>query len=98
MLHKHVEELAAIAVQLKELEDKERALKLQIMSEMKAEGVDTYKSDVGTVSHVTRKSYTYSEAVDKLNEQLKLKKVEEEERGIADVKITEYVQINLPKV
>lgn len=97
MLHKHAAELATVAAEIKTLKAKEEELKLKIMGEMKAAGVDTYKSDFGTVSHVTRKSYTYSPEVAKLNEALKLKKVEEEERGIAEVSVTEYVQVSLAK-
>lgn len=98
MLHKHAAELATIAAEIKTLKAKEEELKSKIMGEMKAAGVDTYKSDFGTVSHVTRKTYTYSPEVDKMSEKLKLKKVEEEERGIAEVSVTEFIQINLAKL
>lgn len=66
-------------------------LKEQVIDEMKVEGLDSYKTDYGSFSIGRRKSYTYTAAVKALEEQVKIKKVEEEEKGLADVKVTEYL-------
>lgn len=96
MLQKHVEELANLTAQSKELATKMDAVKALLLDEMKSNKLTSYKSDVGTLSYVTRKSYKYSDAVKAMEQEVKLKKVVEEETGKAQVSVTEYVQIKLP--
>lgn len=98
MLQNHAQELALLIAQSKEIEDKIAVIKTNMLAEMKADNLTTYKSDFGTVSFVTRKKYVYSDAVKKKEEEVKILKVEEEEKGIAQVSVTEFVQMNLPKV
>lgn len=94
-LNTHAAQLAAITSQMKTLEAEAKEVKSQMLDEMKAQNLTNFKSDFGTVSKVTRKKYTYSDEVATLEDQVKLKKVEEEERGLAQVSVTEYVQIKL---
>ena len=94
-LHKHAARLSEIAAQKRELQLEEDQLKQHLLQEMKAEGIKSYKSDFGSVSHVTRRRFKYSQAVRDLEDQVGLKKIEEEERGIAEVAVTEFVQVKL---
>lgn len=97
MLQEHTRLLATLTAQKNQLEETISELKANILAEMKADGLTSYKDEAGTVSYVTRKNYKYTEAVKKMEEAVKLKKVEEEETGKAQVSVTEYVQISLPK-
>lgn len=97
MLQENAELLANLTRQAKELEAQITAIKEVMVGEMKADNLTQFKSDHGTVSFVTRKKYAYTDAVTKLEQQMKLKKIEEEETGVAQVSVTEYVQISLPK-
>ena len=94
-----MQQLASTAQEKKQLEVKEKALKDALLQEIKNEGKEKETLDgVGTFTIARRTSYKYTEAVDKLNETLKLKKVEEEEKGIAEAQITEYILFKEVKV
>ena len=84
-------QLATIQAQRKVLEAQEAQLKVAIVTELVDQGVSKVENSYGkfTVSH--RKSYTYSEAVEKLAERLKLAKVKEEQKGIAKASDTTYL-------
>lgn len=84
-------QLADIAEEKKGLSIKEEAIKDLLMAEMQKEGVTKEQYEFGTVSVGHRRSYTYSDAVKKLEDKVKIKKVEEERQGIAVEKVTEYV-------
>lgn len=87
-----MQQLAEAAQERKSLEVKEKALKEALLIEIKKEGKDKETLEgVGTFTIARRTSYTYTEAVEQINEALKLKKVEEEERGLAQAQVTEYV-------
>ena len=98
MLQKHAEELATLTLESKVLDEKIKGLKSLILDEMKAQKLTSFKDEFGTVSYVTRSTYKYSDEIKQLETNVKLKKVEEEETGKAQVSITEYVQMNFPKV
>jgi hypothetical protein len=80
-----MQQLASAALERKLLEVKEKALK-------------KVPSDYGTFTIAHRTSYIYTEAVKKLEEATKLKKVEEEEKGLAEEKVTEYILFKEVKV
>lgn len=85
------EQLANAAEEIKGLKIKEEAIKGLLMAEMLKEGVTKEKYDFGTVSVGHRRSFTYSPAIKKLEDKVKMKKVEEERQGVAVEKVTEYV-------
>lgn len=84
-------DLALLQAQRKELEAKEAQVKLAIIEDMEKKGELQVVTEYGkaTISH--RKTYTYTEAVEKLNEKLKLAKVKEEQNGKATAKETTYL-------
>ncbi len=90
-VHTLARQLADTAEEIKSLKVKEEALKDLLKEEMHKEGKEKESFDFGTVSVATRKSYTYSDTVKKLEDKVKMKKVEEERQGIATEKVTEYV-------
>ena len=84
-------DLAKLQAKRKELEAQEAQIKLAIIEGMEASGELQVVTDYGkaTISH--RKTYTYTEAVQKLSEKLKLAKVKEEQSGKAKPKTTTYL-------
>lgn len=91
-------QLAEIAAEKKELSIKEEVIKEAMLAEMKKEGKEKEQFEFGTVSVATRSSYTYSEAVKKLEDKVKIKKDEEVKLGVAIPSVTEYVVFRESKV
>jgi hypothetical protein len=81
-------EYALIKATIAELEAKEKALKPEILALMEDDKVTT---DFGNFTKAKRISWTYSPKLEKLEEDLKVKKHEEEERGIAVATEKEYL-------
>ena len=90
-LNKLAEELYQLNTQKKELETKEEVLKSMLLIEMGKVKKDKESFDFGTVSVGHRRTYTYSEAVKKLEDKVKIKKDEEVKQGVAEEKVTEYL-------
>jgi len=82
---------AKLTAQLNVLKAKQEVLKLSIISEMEKGGITSEDTKYGKFTYSTRRSYTYSEAVKKLMERVKVAKVKEEAKGIAKVKETNYL-------
>lgn len=73
-----LQKYATIKVQIAALEEQEAALKLEVQKHLEEQKLEKYSSEFGTFSVVARASYTYSDAVEKANKELKeLKKKEE---------------------
>jgi hypothetical protein len=90
-------EYADLDAEIKALEAKKVALKIKIMYEMENDGETKTTTPFGTFTRASRKSYEYSEAVDKIAEKLKVAKTKEEQKGIAKVKETEYLVFTTAK-
>lgn len=90
-------QLATVQAQKAVLEAQEKALKLEILTDMEEKGESTMTNEYGkfTVSH--RTSYTYSEKVQELEEKVKVAKVKEVQKGIAKESITTYLTATLTK-
>jgi hypothetical protein len=86
-----VGELATIALEKRELANKEEVIKSALLVEMHKENLTKVPSEVGTASITTRKSYTFTDAVKKLDEKLKIKKDEEIKKGLATVTESQFV-------
>lgn len=84
-------ELATLQAQRKVLEAQEAQVKLQIIDAMEESGELQVVTEYGkaTISH--RTTYTYTEAVAKITEKLKLAKTKEEQSGKATAKETTYL-------
>lgn len=75
----------------KELEEEEKALKQQIEEVMQEEGKDREDTSFGTFTMAHRTYWKYTDKVKDLEEKVKLKKVEEEEKGLATPNETVYL-------
>lgn len=86
-----VKQLAEVAQQKKEIELQEEAIKGLLLEELRGADPEEGKTPYGKVTIARRSYYTYSDNIKKLAEEIKLKQVEEQEKGIAVEKVTEYV-------
>lgn len=76
---------------IKDLETKADFLKKAIMHDLEERGVKNEKKDFGSFSLVSKKSWKYTPAVEKLNEDLKILQLEEQEKGIAKESVSHYL-------
>lgn len=75
------EEYMLVSASIKKFEARKKALQAEIEAEL-VEG-DEVKKDYGTFKMVSRTSYEYSEDLTKLEEDLKIRKTDEQEQKIA---------------
>lgn len=92
------EQLAATAAERKDLEVKEKALKDSLLAEMKKVHHEKEETVYGTFTISRRSSYTYTPAVKALEEEVKMRKDEEQKRGLATESVTEYILFKEAKV
>lgn len=81
------EQYKTIRNQMSILEIQESELKKKIIEDMVAQG----KIKEGPITLASRKNYKYSPAVKEFEDQIKIMKVEEQEKGIATVEVTQYI-------
>ncbi len=86
-----LKEYAKLQAQIKELEGKRDQVKVEIIEGFHKEGIDKVESDFGRFTIANRTSYTYSEKVKTLETKVKLQKIKEEETGVAEPRVTEYL-------
>lgn len=79
-----LKEYAAVKKQIRDLEEQESLLKEKIIGDMVETGQSKVETVWGKFSLGTRTTYRYSDKIDAMNNKLKIAKVEEEERGIAE--------------
>lgn len=84
-------EYADIKFQTKALELREAELKKAILNDLKSQKLNKVESEFGNFTVASKNKYTYSKKIQKLEEDLKIKKNEEVEKGNAKVEVTEYI-------
>lgn len=82
---------AEVMNRIKGLETMRDQLKEEIITGLHKQKLQKVESDYGKFTISARRSYAYTEAVKKLEEKVKLAKVKEEEQGVAQEKVTEYL-------
>jgi predicted nucleic acid-binding Zn-ribbon protein len=83
--------------EFKALEEKKQALRDQIVSAMRAEKIEKDATEFGTFTIAKKTSWTYSEAVKKLEDKVKIAKVREQEKGVAKSEVIEYLRFSEKK-
>lgn len=81
-------EYAELSDTISTLEKCKEQLKSTILSSMKT---DKEQFDFGKFTKATRKSYTYSDRVKEMEENVAIQKIKEVEKGIAELKETTYL-------
>jgi hypothetical protein len=76
---------------IKDLETKADLMKKAILHDLEERGVKCEKKEFGSFSLVSKKSWKYTPAVEKLNEDLKMLQFEEQEKGIAKASESHYL-------
>ncbi len=90
-------ELVEVNSNLKELELKASVLKESILEELIKQGKDTHDGAFGKATIARRRSYEFSSGVLKAEENIKIVKQDEIERGVAKESVTEYLTFK-PKI
>jgi len=80
------EEYENIDRQIKELKKQKKALGEELAAQLNREKIDNYETDGGKFYLSMRPTYEYSEALQNLEADVKVKKKEEVESGVAIVK------------
>ena len=88
---------AILIQQRKELEDKENALKKEVQEALIEADLSTLSTSMISVVKVTKKSFTYSPAIQLLEKELKLKKSQEEIYGVAKETVKSHYMYTLSK-
>lgn len=89
-------EYSEIKLASKELAEREAKVKKEIEDMLPQEPTDI-KTPYGTFKMVVNRKWQYSPAVERLTEDLKILKVEEEEQGLATATETYGLRFNAPK-
>lgn len=84
-------EYKKLDAKLKQMEEQKQALRDEIVEGLRKEGVEKTETDYGTFTRARRVSYKYTDAVKKLEEKVKLAKVKEEQKGLAEPSEKEYL-------
>ena len=77
------EEYAVVCAQLKEIEEKKKALAKQIVEKMSLEHIDKIESPLGKFKLTMLKNWTYPDHILELAEQVKTEKAKAESTGDA---------------
>jgi len=88
---------AALQSKIAALEEEKGMLKEEIVAGLKKESMDKVETNFGKFTIGRSTSWKYSEAVEKIAEKLKLTKVKEEQKGIAQPSVSEYLVFTAPK-
>lgn len=97
MNEKRLLEYVKIETEYKALEEKRDALRKAIVEDMIDSKTESIEKPFGTFTVARKRSYEYSKKVEKAVENLKIMKYDEETKGIAKPKETEFLRFTLPK-
>jgi regulator of sigma D len=84
-------EYADIKTQIRFLEERESIIKEAIMAELQGAKMDKAETVWGKFTIGTKKNYTYTDKVKSLEDKVKIAKMEEVEKGVAEVQETKYL-------
>jgi len=97
MQNKLYSEYASVREKIAALEEKEAILKEKILADMTDAGNEKLELDFGSFVVRTMKKWTYSKKVAKIEEDLKIQKFTEQEKGIAQAEEKRYLAFITPK-
>lgn len=93
-----LEEYAAVQAEIDALELKKSQLRPFIMEKMVEDGVTKMEFALGKFSFSPKKTYTYSEKVIEMSEELKAQKAKEESTGEATFEETQILRFTAAKL
>jgi hypothetical protein len=77
---------------LKTLENKIKELRSKILAELNKKRMDKDVTPYGTFTICKRTSWDYTDKIKKMEESIKLEKINEQEKGKAKASVTEYLK------
>ena len=92
-----VKKYAQLDADIKALEAKRTALKIEMIESLEKEGIDKIETTFGKITRAVRKTYSYSDKVNAMLEKVKVAKTKEEQKGIATAKESAYILFTPPK-
>ena len=91
------EQYAKIKKEIEVLETIADDLKKKIVADMKERNMPKQQEAYGSFTLVKKAKYIYSDEVKKIEDIVKMAKIEEEEKGIAQIEETEYLTFKAVK-
>lgn len=91
------QQYATLTAQIALLEAQKNALKLEIISAMNEAGESSKDTVWGKFTAYYTSSWTYTDAVKKLEEKVKIAKIKEEQKGIAKRKVSQALRYTARK-
>ncbi len=86
-----IKKYSNLRLKIKELEEQEQELRVEILDEMDKNKLDKVESEYGNFTVGRRKTWVYSKKVEALEERVKIAKYKEQEEGVAESKETQYL-------
>lgn len=86
-IYTNQEEYILLEQKIKEFEFRQNELKPLIIDEIKQKGI----TNENGFTIASRKKYTYTEKITEMMDEVKIQKIEEEEKGLATFETTEYI-------
>ncbi|MGV8131604.1 MAG: hypothetical protein ACP5N7_05900 [Candidatus Pacearchaeota archaeon] len=84
-------EYADIKLQMKYLESKADELKVKMIQELRTIDGEKVENEYGKFSIGRRNNWTYSTKLEAKKQDIKVMEIEEQEKGVAKLKVTEFV-------
>lgn len=88
---KILKEYAKLDAEYKALDERRTALRQEVVAAMKKSKIEKSETAFGTFTVGRRTVWKYSEVIEKMLEKVKIAKTKEEQKGIADSSVTEYL-------
>ena len=92
-----LKEYVKLETKFKELEEQKKALREEIVQAMRKEKMEKVETDFGSFTICYKSSYAYTDAIKKLEDKVKIAKIKEQEKGIAEKTTSEYLLFKAPK-
>lgn len=98
MQQKKLLEYAALETRFRALEAERETMREEIVTMLHRAKIDKLETEVGSFTVGRRVSWTYTEAVKKIEERLKIARTKEQQKGLAESSETEYLLFKEPKL
>lgn len=87
---------ADLDAEISELETLRESLRAKIIEAMKADGLTKAPTPFGTFSVAHKVTWSYSKAIKELDQKLKIKKIQEQKKGLATPTRNAHLMFRMP--
>ena len=92
-----LKEYVKLEEKFKALETEKKELRTKIVEDMTKAKMEKIETDFGSFTICQKASWKYTEAVEKIEDRLKIARIKEQEKGLAKRSVTEYLLFTAPK-